>query len=63
MDYIPLYRVIYDEKDINKECKFCIQDKSKRHGYECSIKYGKRKMKRCSRCYFGANKITRILAR
>lgn len=47
--------VIYGKEDINKECKFCQrnQDKKSSYGYDCRIKFGKRKMNRCRKCYFG----------
>lgn len=49
--------VIYGKEDINKGCKFCRRnpDKKSSYGYDCIIKWGKRKMNRCRKCYFGVH--------
>lgn len=47
--------ILYRKEDINKGCKFCQRDVTKKvsYGYDCMIKWGKRKMNRCKKCYFG----------
>ena len=53
----PPYYILWGKEDIKKDCKFCQKTERKSldafNGYECEIKREKRKMKRCSWCYFG----------
>lgn len=51
--------VVYDKSDIIKDCKYCRKTDKKgfgefhAYGYECLLKFAKRKANRCRWCYFG----------